>query len=77
MLQNTELRDRLAQIQSIASGSESKVHLGTPVGGVSRRTSNQPAYRGSGSIPRFDSFMSLQSTLSDKFFDALDEVSHW
>ncbi len=77
MMQNSELRDRLTQIQSIASGSESKVHLSTPVGGgVTRRTPSQSYHRGSGPIPRFDSFISLQSTLSDKFFDALDQVRY-
>ena len=28
-----------------------------------------------GSIPRFDSFLSVHSTISDTFFDALEDVS--
>ena len=75
MSQNTELRDRLAQIQSLAAGLEAtSVRIVTPGFGPHRRT---PGYHRSGgsNMARFDSYMSLQSSVSDKFFDALDDVS--
>ena len=75
-LQSNELRDRLSQIQQLASvvDTPATLHGSTPgVAPPTRHTPNQ-AYRGS-SMSRFDSFMSLQSSLSEKFFDALDDVS--
>ena len=74
--QNNELRDRLTQIQSIASGAESNnAHLGTPGMTTSLgRSPSQPAHHPA-IIRRYESFMSLQSSMSETFFDALDDVS--
>ncbi|MCG8624391.1 MAG: hypothetical protein MJE68_20660 [Proteobacteria bacterium] len=61
----------------MASGLDTPVSLrgGTPgVAPPTRHTPNQSYHHGA-SIPRFDSYMSLQSSLSEKFFDALDDVS--
>ena len=77
LLQSNELRDRLSQIQQLASGIDTPALLrgGTPgVAPPTRHTPSQSYHHGS-SIPRFDSYMSLQSSLSEKFFDALDDVS--
>ena len=68
LVQNSELNDRLVQIQSLASGVEPPRMMTPSLAGVRRTT---PAK----SMPRLDSFMSLHSTVSDKFFDALDDVS--
>ena len=93
LLQNTELKDRLSQIQALASG------LGSPaaaslVGSTSLKTPRPrtpaalsqsftsasggsiPRFGGGGkSLSRFDSFLSVRSTVSETFFDALDDVS--
>ena len=75
LLQSNELRDRLSQIQQLASGIDTPTTLRVVTPGVAppRRTPSQSYHHAS--ITRFDSFMSLQSTLSEKFFDALDDVS--
>ena len=65
MVQNTELRDRLSQIQSISSGGEPKSHS------VASHRTVTSSFRGN-SLQRFDSFMSLHSTISEKFFDAVE-----
>ena len=94
LLQNTELKDRLSQIQALASGLGSPVTTSL-VGPASLKTprprtpaalstsftsasggSSIPRFGGGGkSLSRFDSFLSVRSTVSETFFDALDDVS--
>ncbi|XP_064389026.1 oxysterol-binding protein-related protein 3-like isoform X2 [Halichondria panicea] len=72
--QNNELRERLTQIQNIASGVEySNTRMGTP-GSMRMSPSLQSSHTGGLNIRRFESYISLQSSMSDKFFDALDDL---
>ena len=94
LLHNTELKDRLSQIQTLASGLGSSVTTSL-VGSTSIKTPRPrtpsthtqsfTSASGGSSIPRFgtggkalsrfDSFVSVRSTMSETFFDALDDVS--
>lgn len=70
LVQNTELKGRLAQIQALSAGLEaSQASFAAP----SRNRTPQRWANGA-DINRLGSFRSLQSSMSDKFFDALDEL---
>jgi len=49
--------------------------LSPPIGGQPSHRTPSLSFRGANSIPRFDSFVSLHSTMSDTFFDAVEDVS--
>ena len=70
-MQNSELKDRLAQIQGLSAGFE--VPHSNPFVEPPRDRTPQRWVKGAG-VARLGSFRSLQSSMSDKFFDALDEV---
>ena len=83
LVQNAELKNRLAQIQALTAGVDTP-HVSAPVPiktpqprtpahtKAFGRSSNSslPHYSGK-TLTRFDSFVSVQST---EFFDALDDV---
>lgn len=70
LVQNAELKDRLAQIQSLSAGFEAP--SSTFAAPPRNRTPQQWAK--TANVNRLGSFRSLQSSMSDKFFDALDEL---
>ena len=43
-----------------------------PVGSQSRRTTGSSYHRSGSTLPRFDSYLSLKSSMSETFFDALE-----
>ena len=69
-MQNAELKDRLAQIQGLSAGFETS----RPTFAEPPRNRTPQQWAKTASINRLGSFRSLQSSMSDKFFDALDEV---
>lgn len=70
LVQNAELKDRLAQIQGLSAGFETS----RPTFAEPPRNRTPQQWAKTASINRLGSFRSLQSSMSDKFFDALDEV---
>ena len=86
LLHNTELKNRLAQIQVLTAGIDTPIMPSASIKTSRSRTpintqsftssgSSVPRY-GSKDLARFDSFVSVRSTLSETFFDALDDVSN-
>ena len=85
LLHNTELKSRLSQIHALTADVDSPPLTSslkgsrprTPAHSQSLTTgsvSNGSRYGGK-ALTRFDSFASVRSTLSETFFDALDDVS--
>ena len=84
LVQNAELKKRLSQIQALSSGLDSTHNIPPPV--LTTPQAHTPSFSqlygsasgpryGGKSLARFDSFMSVRSSFSDKFFDAMDDVS--
>lgn len=82
LLHNTELKSRLSQIQALTADVDT-THLTTslktsrprtPAHSTTNSVTNGPRYGGK-ALARFNSIASVRSTLSETFFDALDDVS--